>query len=277
MIRTEGTMRTIREIDAELENLNYAISALERARDVLVRRAESQCDREHEKTSCCGEKSARYCRHCGFVVSRCEEHGGPRGATSAMSAHYANAHGTHEDGNLDGNRRPNKNPTAPPKRKRKERDHAADDAAVIAFLAAHPPMVKKAIANHISRPLPMDAMDATLARLVASGHVEHRARLINVPRPGGGTCSHKRREYIVLDRRDQVASDDESALAAINSLVDTYGDITVQDAIENAEMSLDASTIDRLIAAGRLLMKDGTNELALPRDTITTTDGDHHE
>jgi hypothetical protein len=51
----------------------------------------------------------------------------------------------------------------------------------------------------------------------------------------------------------------------------------VQDAIENAEMSLDASTIDRLIAAGRLLMKDGTNELALPRDTITTTDGDHHE
>ena len=94
--RRTAAASTLRELRIELEYRRSELAALERAHDVLERQVEEhidRCDRYHPDNPCAGELYSRFCRICGIVVKRCQEHGGIRAATYAADAHRSEAHG----------------------------------------------------------------------------------------------------------------------------------------------------------------------------------------
>jgi hypothetical protein len=93
--RRTAAASTLRELSVELEYRRAELAALERAHDILERAADEhgdRCDSYHPDSPCAGELYSRFCRLCGDVVKRCQEHGGIRAATYAADDHRAEAH-----------------------------------------------------------------------------------------------------------------------------------------------------------------------------------------
>ena len=84
--RRAAATSALRELRVELEFRRSELAALERAHDVLERHVEEhddRCDCYHPDKPCAGELYSRFCRVCGEVVKRCQEHGGIRAASYA--------------------------------------------------------------------------------------------------------------------------------------------------------------------------------------------------
>lgn len=87
-----AAVAALRELRVELEVRRAELSVLEHAHDILERRVdghEDRCDAFHPEKPCYGQTFSRWCRQCGHVIVRCEQHGGIRSATYFADLHRA--------------------------------------------------------------------------------------------------------------------------------------------------------------------------------------------
>ncbi len=83
----------VRDLEAQQRKVRERLALLEATRDELIRADEHRCDEYSHRDPCDGVVSARFCRCCGAIARRCEQHGGLRGATHQHVLHLAAEHG----------------------------------------------------------------------------------------------------------------------------------------------------------------------------------------
>lgn len=98
-VRRSAADGALRALVVEIEIRRQELATLERSHDILERSLvehPDRCECWNLTEPCADGISARWCRDCGCVITRCEIHGGSRAATHAMDEHVA-SHGVIAD------------------------------------------------------------------------------------------------------------------------------------------------------------------------------------